>query len=61
MQLHTHLKKNRATYKILLTSPNIPDYTKELLAYFQQRLSKHMAELAKFDFPGTGVHQMIVA
>lgn len=61
LQLLKHIEANHKTYKILLTSPNIADFNKALLAYFQQRISKHTTELAKFDFPGTGVDQTIVA
>ena len=61
LQLLAHIEANKKTYKILLTSPNIADFNKILLTYFQQRISKHTTELAKFDFPGTGVDQTIVA
>jgi len=44
-----------------LTSPNITDFNKKLLAHFQQRIAKHKTEHALFDFPGTGVGQFFVA
>ncbi|WP_274309786.1 TetR/AcrR family transcriptional regulator [Solibacillus daqui] len=61
LQLLEHIKANQITYKILLTSQNITGFNKALLAHFQQRISKHTTELAKFDFPGTGVNQIIVS
>ena len=61
LQLLKHIQTNRKTYRILLASPNISDFNKALLAHFQERIEKHTTELAKFDFPGTGVNQTIVA
>ena len=61
LQLLEHIQENRKTYKVLLTSSNITDFKPKLLAYFQQRMAKHTTELALFDFPGTGVDQVIVA
>lgn len=61
VKLLTHIKVNREIYHTLFTSPNSPYFSKQLLTFFQARLMKHTEELAKFDFPGTGVDPVIVA
>lgn len=60
LQLLTHILNDRHTYKVLLTSEHIPEFNKELLAFFQQKIRKHTEEIAKFDFPGTNVSLEIV-
>lgn len=60
IQLLTHILHDRETYKVLLTSEHIPEFNKELLAFFQQKIRKHTEEIAKFDFPGTNVSLEIV-
>ena len=61
LQLLHHIYVKKDLYKVLLTSENIPDFNKHLLAYFQSRITKHTEELAKFDFPGINVAQEIVS
>jgi AcrR family transcriptional regulator len=61
IQLLQHISDKKDLYKILFTSENITDFNKQLLAYFQSRITKHTEELAKFDFPGINVDQEIVS
>lgn len=61
VELLTYIKEHADVYKVLFTSPNLPHFNRELLAYFNKKIIKHTNELAKFDFPGTGVEQDIVA
>lgn len=61
VELFQHIKEERTVYKVLFTSANMQDFYPSLLAYFQQKMKKHTSEMAKFDFPGTGVNHEIVA
>lgn len=61
VQLLNYIQDNQQTYKVLLTSEFIPQFNRDLLLFFQQKVTQHTEEQAMFDFPGTGVDKDIVA
>lgn len=61
VQLLSYIRDNKLTYKVLLTSEYIPQFNRDLLLFFQQKVTQHTEEQAMFDFPGTGVDKDIVA
>ena len=61
LDLLNHLKNHASTYKVLLTSPYIKEFNQHLLVFFQKKIMQHTTELAKLEFPGTNVDQVIVS
>ena len=61
VQLLSYIRDNASIYKVLLTSEFIPQFNRDLLLFFQQKVTQHTEEQAMFDFPGTGVDKTIVA
>jgi|GEM_PF-6546226 len=61
LQLLSHIKINAETYRVLLASPYMKEFNQQLLFFFQKKIMTHTTELARFEFPGTGVAQEIVA
>lgn len=61
IELFTHIEQQQDTYKILFTSPHMQQFNQQIHDFFMLKIKKHTEELAKFDFPGTGVQQEIVA